>query len=360
MTSNGKISKPVNVTDVGLTIGSGSRNVGYLCSNKHGLINPWAKYKPVKQNWSDHREGYWKAMDGQCGYKITVYTSIGTTTSGFIKDLIDETNKWEYDPPIGNTTPFRLLDFDGYNHNSENPVGEISGNTIYVDSSGACTIQYDKIIVKDDNLQPSDIIVDDIALSEWYLGVILIKGNTYLVATSTDKMGSSDYSIKLTEMSGKIGEYTAYPFLSTVKITQSSSIPTGKFISFPHSFDIINIKKEGSLRYIEPQGTWNKTHTTITSKGICHNDSNIQYTFSGIVIYIIRTNSPSDKPETGTIISTHNLANSVTVGATSVGETLSVIDNISNYNSSYTYWVGAKATNIDIAYTPVEEDISED
>lgn len=358
--SNGKITAPVSISDVGLTLGTSSKDLGYLCSNKHGLIKEWAKFKPVKQNWYDHREGYWKALDGQCGFNIKVYTSIGTITSGFLKELIDGTNKWKYDPPIGNTTPFRLLDFDGYNHNAENPVGEIANNLIFVDSNGSCTIQYDKIIVENDNLQPSDITVDDIPLSDWYLGVILVKGNIYLIATSTDKMGTSDYSIKLIEMASKIGEYTAYPFLSTVKITQSSNIPTGKFISFPHNFDIINIKKEGSLRYIEPQGLWNKTHTSITSKGVCYNDSNIQYTFKNIVIYIIRTNSPTDKPETGTIINTHNLSNSVIVDAKSTKETLSVVDNISNYNPNYTYWVGAKATDVDITYTPVEEDSSED
>lgn len=34
--------------DIAPVLGVGSYDLGYLCSNAHGKINPWARYKPVR------------------------------------------------------------------------------------------------------------------------------------------------------------------------------------------------------------------------------------------------------------------------------------------------------------------------
>lgn len=47
--SNGKITAPVGIdADIAPVLGVGSYDLGYLCSNAHGKINPWARYKPVR------------------------------------------------------------------------------------------------------------------------------------------------------------------------------------------------------------------------------------------------------------------------------------------------------------------------
>lgn len=357
-----KITQPVNTTDIGTVLQTSSRNVGFLCGNLHGNTNMWAKYKPVKQPFLDHREGYWKASDGKCGISIDVYTSIGTPSSGFMKDLIDGNTTWVYNPPKGGETqPFRMMDFDKYNHNAKNPVGDISNNTFYVLENGELTIMYDKIIIEDDNLQPSDIVIDGTQLTEWYLGIILIKSGTsqYIVATSSEKMGSSDYSIHLTNMTSKVGEYTAYPFLSNVFISQDGSIPTGKFTSFPHAADKIFIKDSDTIRYIFPNALWNNTHTQITVFGTCMNNAPGSFTFKNITAYIVRTDSADDNPATGTTIATKSLGNK-TVNGNSQSDTSSVVIPISSYNERYTYWCGISADDVEITYNMTEDDSSED
>lgn len=112
---NGKITAPVSIYDVQQTLGDSSTDLGTLCRSQK--INPYAKYKPVK--WSNvdvdlHEGNNWKGEDGLCGFNIPVYM--------YLSDLL-------YDMKNGITityNPFqsggfyRLLDFNGYNHNAPN------------------------------------------------------------------------------------------------------------------------------------------------------------------------------------------------------------------------------------------------
>ena len=47
----------ISTTLVGNTLGSGSRDVGTLCS--HPNVNMWSKRKPFRDNVIQHNEAYW-------------------------------------------------------------------------------------------------------------------------------------------------------------------------------------------------------------------------------------------------------------------------------------------------------------
>jgi hypothetical protein len=105
--------------------------LGTLC--QHPNIKKRAKYKPVKWNKdatlnrdgvsglsvyiNDDSHDYWKGNDGMCGLNIPVYTTVSAITTayknGTIKDIA-------FDPPVAGTNPFRLTDFEGYNHSVPN------------------------------------------------------------------------------------------------------------------------------------------------------------------------------------------------------------------------------------------------
>lgn len=111
--SNGKITAPVSIGDVSTALGVGNYDLGYLCKNTHGKTNMWSKKKPVK--WAQLAPAsnveWWKATNGRYGF-------IFPSTTVVITNQNDD-GVWTYDPPIGgDASPFRLLDFEGYNHNA--------------------------------------------------------------------------------------------------------------------------------------------------------------------------------------------------------------------------------------------------
>lgn len=82
-----------------------------LCQSSK--INMWAKYKPVRYNFTNNRPTeWWKAQSGNCGINIP------SATSNFdnILDL-----KYTYEPPRGDAynEPFRLGDFAGYDPDAQ-------------------------------------------------------------------------------------------------------------------------------------------------------------------------------------------------------------------------------------------------
>ena len=127
--SNGKITAPINLNgDVYATLGIGSVNgaydLGYACANTHGKINPWARYKPVRYESlaPGANEKWWQGWDGNCGVKpfqMAGYWDAPKHADGSM-------NGWEYTPPTGGKFPFRLTDFNGYNHRASAPISRFS------------------------------------------------------------------------------------------------------------------------------------------------------------------------------------------------------------------------------------------
>lgn len=125
--NNGLISYPVGVGEVCKTLRTNHADVGWVCS-RGTLINKWAKYKPViypnlintydqlnsDKTWKSTAT-WWRGTDGKCGLNATVYNREYDLTQGFESD-------WGYNPPTGGmAAPYRLIDFNNYNHKAQMP-----------------------------------------------------------------------------------------------------------------------------------------------------------------------------------------------------------------------------------------------
>ena len=131
--NNGLIYYPVGVGEVCNVLRTNHADVGWVCS-RGTLINKWAKYKPVilpnvidstvingvqqlntsTKQWLSTAT-WWRGTDGKCGLNATVYNREYDLTQGFESD-------WGYNPPTGGmAAPYRLIDFNYYNHKAQMP-----------------------------------------------------------------------------------------------------------------------------------------------------------------------------------------------------------------------------------------------
>lgn len=128
--SNGKIIAPVRMpTDIASVLGITATDLATVC--KSSAINMWAKYKPVALNVIDTVTGQWDSTNNKWLASATWWH--GNPNYGFGGLMPKEVpslallvaaydgamNGWVYTKPSGNaTSPYRLQDFAGYNHNA--------------------------------------------------------------------------------------------------------------------------------------------------------------------------------------------------------------------------------------------------
>lgn len=229
---DGKITAPVTVSDVKLTLGTSGSGVGYLCSNKHGLTNMWAKYKPVVwAKWFlDRSTDWWKGAAGNCGI-----IPCSVSHYSYIPDKMDgDMNGWVYDAPKGGVnSPFRLLDFDGYNHKAQ---CAISGFTTQgsIDPGSNAVGQVGQNVAGSDVISLSDINSNGIANS--YFGMMIMKGSSVLKrATASKTIADGVYEVSISTVGLANGEYTVYPFLCTSKQTDGAGDFAGTYFTVPNT-----------------------------------------------------------------------------------------------------------------------------
>lgn len=275
MNDNGKITKPVSVTDVKLTLGTSGSGVGYLCSNKHGLTNMWAKYKPVVwAKWSIDRDTlttWWKGQAENCGIipcSVTNYRDIPSKMDG-------DKNGWVYDPPKGGeNSPFRLLDFDGYNHEARCPVGGFTTQGS-IDPGSTAIGQVEEMISQDDELTLADINYQGIANS--YFGIMIVRsGSVVKRATATQPLSSGMYSAQVSTTGLAKGEYLVYPFLCTTKQTDGASDVAGTYFTVPGT-SAATLRIEDAVSILV---TAKYTYTGTTRTGITYSTS-VRYNRAG-------------------------------------------------------------------------------
>lgn len=142
--NNGIISWPVEIADIQEVLSDGSVSLGILCRSRN--INMWAKWKPVTKAGKDTMaqlaadkswktdaqlsDPWWRGTNLNYGLTFSQYPiSLGQTG---VEDAINlmtpnidgRLNTWAYTPPTGVTmaSPFRIIDFNRYNHRVKNPI----------------------------------------------------------------------------------------------------------------------------------------------------------------------------------------------------------------------------------------------
>lgn len=165
--SEGKISAPIAASDPYYVMGVGTYNggydVGYICSNQHGKINKWSKYKPIKYpNLGIIDELSFATKN----YGIMANNSLNFQTAAAYR--------FYYEPPTGgDNEPFRLTDFEFYNQNAIAPFRPAPDQTIKYVQNGIFNayIEYDSDETPY-NIRPADLNI----IKNYYPACAIIYG----------------------------------------------------------------------------------------------------------------------------------------------------------------------------------------
>lgn len=283
---SGKVKAPISTGDVARALGVNSLDVGTLCSSPK--INMWAKYKPVVYP-SVKDNGNWAGIKGDYGITTPMRSSIEEAKDSYN----GSDNGYIYTRPSGGeSSPYRITDFEGYNHSVKCPVSDVSFMSNMENNKRlifTCLSAMDNPLadyVQLFQIKPLDITYFGIALFKEdgtiYMfktsGTYLVDGNGGLnVIMEPPLIGSGDATITL---EWEIGAYKVIPFLSTVpysdKIYQGSQFG-GYCYTIPHYFPrTLNIVAADTTRGTTLNGKWNTGSTAIivtvkTSKLECQN-----------------------------------------------------------------------------------------
>lgn len=216
--------------------GVGSYDLGYLCSNAHGKINPWARYKPVRYESlaPGENEKWWQGWDGNCGImpkRISSYQDSVNWANGSM-------NGWEYTPPTGGKFPFRALDFDGYNHKARAPIGNFlvpsQATNQFTSSSftASCTI----MMPSEGSQLLDELNIGDIStVKDCYFGIYAKQrsGNQGRRVTAKNKIGSGYAMAEMITYGMPTGTWDVYPFLCTAILEQDAADVANNCYSIP-------------------------------------------------------------------------------------------------------------------------------
>ena len=261
-TATGRISAPVSISDMMQATGCFVPDVGNIIVN--GVINPWAKYKPVQYNPTSYnkidttRQWYyaqnrWKTLAeiqaadindtpwwwGLSSAKCGIVPK--KITTGYASQIIPaydgDMNGWVYNRPLGNTVsgvqfPFRMTDFAQYNAKALPPVSHFyvpdtitvdQGNRVHASSVVNYSGDYDSVTLADLGINEN-----------LYFGVIF-EANGTLVMMATDSEPNTGQVDRQLPSSGmlQIGTtYNVYAVLSNVAKAPTNSIlsASGEYI----------------------------------------------------------------------------------------------------------------------------------
>lgn len=171
--SNGVISAPVSMYDVKTVLGNISNDLATLCIDTH--INPMARNKPFRYATVKVATEEQKRL-AHFGLNPCVLKQgeayLGNTAYAIISG---DTTKphWEYlKPQGGESSPYRLSDFNGYNHNADAMVSSFEYTATLINKSGGAAINVQeattfRCVVYDNNI-PDCIRVRDIINNSGY------------------------------------------------------------------------------------------------------------------------------------------------------------------------------------------------
>ena len=245
--SGGIISAPVSFADVNSVLGTSHTSLGLLCTDNN--INKWAKYKPVVDtiiNVSSQMDAnknllssatWWKGTNGNCGITYTSYTDVGDARTA----IINKTAIWSYTKPSGGaSSPYRLTDFNQYDHNAKPPTTEVNADDAQMKTGAKLTIT--AIGTADNGAWLKLNRVGNFA-NYYYLAAIYDgSGNLKLLQTTSKRVGQftdaetieieipySSYSLIFSQNT----TYYVFMMLSSVAYSAATSAQNGTYVPLP-------------------------------------------------------------------------------------------------------------------------------
>lgn len=242
-------------------------NLSALCSSTK--INKWAKYKPVRYNFTSERPTKWYAgKDGCYGLNIPGYSSI----SALISDLRNGITFWEYLPPTGGSeSPYRLGDFAGYNGNAQQPVycNDLP-NIVYKDVNSNIGMALDINLTDSDNVQLSDL-TGKYPLADYYPAVICVRSDltsgNFITGTQTLSQGQGEgMEVPISQLTSGY-DYDFVICLSSIsQTTYGPNSTVATFVPAPcyNVIQRVSIKSGGLGVFVSGSWTNNKSTYTIS------------------------------------------------------------------------------------------------
>lgn len=250
-TSTGIVTAPVSFADVNSVLGTSHTSLGLLCTDNN--IKMWAKYKPVVKNlistidqldsnkqWKDTAT-WWKGTNSNCGITYTSYTTVAAARTA----IINKTAIWSYTKPSGgSSSPYRLTDFNQYDHNALPPCTGTSAPDAYLRAGAEWKVIAIPTMATGLNLRLNN--VGNFVNYYYLVAVFDGSGNLKFLQTSSKKVGqyTDGESIEITVpynngsygYQGKLSEngiYYAFMMLSSVSYNCATSAQSGTYVPLP-------------------------------------------------------------------------------------------------------------------------------
>lgn len=293
----------ISIMNVRNITGCPSTDLGTLCSCGEPYVNKWAKYKPVRYNFTANRPTDWyKDSTGCYGLNVPAYSTI----SALITDLRNGVTFWEYLPPRGGSSePYRLGDFAGYNSNAQQPVycNDLP-NIAYKDTNANIGMALDINLTDSDNVQLSDFS-GKYPLANYYPAVICVRSDStsgnFITGSQTLSQGQGEgMEVPISQLSSGY-DYDFVCCLSSIKQTSygpNSTVAT--FVPAPcdNVIQRVSIKTGGLGVFVSGEWANNKStyRISITNKV---NSSGATMTNISLQIVYLDFNVSGDSQEYG-------------------------------------------------------------
>lgn len=247
--TTGIITAPIGIADVSAALSENSSDVGTLCRSTK--IKPWARHKPQRSSAHITNDEVWGGEYGNFGFGIVSDGLIRSITGNNITTLIehyttDGWNGWRYLAPrltgiLGITDRYRLLDFDGYNHNAS-PEYSMATQLYATEGNALSITPHQKSFANDATI----LRIGDLATMQDYDGngtpfhfgafVATTSGELKDMAVSDTPITSGVSGVTLDKVASlPVGEYKVYCFLATKSGTYADLVgSTFHALPFPN------------------------------------------------------------------------------------------------------------------------------
>ena len=181
----------VSIEDVRTVLNYNSNDLGTLCGNSNNNVNKWAKHKPIV--YANAIAPLTDAQFKEKNYGLTIPNPLTGNYTKIDDVILNAEDAYVYTKPSGlMASPFRLTDFNNYDHSVKAPINGFPG-TIYIPSNVTTRILNFTV----NQSTPYAIGLADLPsdFNSWYLAFAVKKNNVWNVKTSrfTINSGKGDY-----------------------------------------------------------------------------------------------------------------------------------------------------------------------
>ena len=178
----------VSIEDVRTVLNYNSNDLGTLCGNNNNNVNKWAKHKPIV--YPNVLAALTDPQFKEKNYGLTIPNPLTGSYTKIDDVILNAESAYAYTKPSGKMeSPFRLTDFNNYDHSVKAPINGFPA-TIYIPSTVTTRILNFTI----NQPTPYAIGLADLPsdFSSWYLAFAVKKNNVWNVKTSRYAINSEN------------------------------------------------------------------------------------------------------------------------------------------------------------------------